>query len=328
MYLDPRRALPSDVEGMCDLIGLGAAIENIRIAASQSGYLMSAEYSQSNRDDILKGVDAAVRLNFCEGGKPDSLFPYLSERGTCRRCYAACAVSEDVRNACGDVIHNFPNVQLSWIVDRASIKKFSKLVGITDCIRFGYEPFHREVFRQLRFSATESDATRDGLDIRTLALPPGSALILKWLRPWSRMQWLLRLGLGRLLSVPSTHSVRRSGAIGVLTVSTPTLSNCLDGGRAFERIWLEVQSNGLQLHPLGSLPVFIAHLQCLHGRKLSDAHIHELRGVVDRLQKLSPETVGRTVLMVFRVGESKPLAIHSLRRAAEDVFQLGACVLS
>ena len=320
IYLDPTRALPSDVNAMCDLIGLGAAIENIRIAASQLGYQTQVEHSVAEDEAIQGGSEPAAQLTFHPGGDCDSLFPYLAARCSNRRLYKAQPISESVLNRINESVCKFSGTQLNWIADRPGIREFACLVAVSDCVRFGYEPFHHEVFRQLRFSAKEAEQTRDGLDVRSLELPPGAAILLRQLRPWPRMKCLLRVGGGRLLTIPSVWSVRNSGAIGVITASTPSPEQFLEGGRVFQRVWLAAQAEGLGLHPLGSLSVFIAHVQRLQGRKLSRKHVEQLGNVIERLHGLLPGIKDRVLLVAFRIGLARPPAVRSLRRPAEEVF--------
>ena len=118
------------------------------------------------------------------------------------------------------------------------------LVAQSDRMRFEHERFHAELYRQLRFTAADSERTRDGLDVRTLELPPGAVHVLHFLRKWPRIRFLNHFGLSRMMSMPSRWSVCRSGAVGILTVGEPAVSKYLAGGRALERIWLACHGEG------------------------------------------------------------------------------------
>jgi hypothetical protein len=194
------------------------------------------------------------------------------------------------------------------------------LIAASDRIRFQYEPFHNELVRQLRFSPAEAERTRDGLDLRTLELPPGAGLLLRFLRPWSRMRWVHRLGLGGLLTFPSALAVRHSGAIGILSVREATSEQFLKGGRALERVWLAAQAQGLSFHPLGSLPIFFAHAKLLDGRKLSPRHFSRVQELIGLFAAISPPTRDRVLLLLFRIGSSAAPRFRSLRRPVDEVF--------
>ncbi len=141
------------------------------------------------------------------------------------------------------------------------------------------------------------------------------------MRPWPRMRWLHRLGLGRLLTVPSLVSVRKSGALGVLSVPEPTSEQYLRGGRALQRLWLTAHAETLALQPLGSVSIFFAHRKLLEGRKLNARHREMLGRLAERFAALVPETSGRFLLLLFRLGHAGPPKFHSLRRPAEHVLE-------
>lgn len=321
IYLDPRRALPSDVNAMYDLMGLGAAIENARIAARQTGYEAQVNYAPAPAgptDDQAPKLVAT--MTFTAGAQPDPLFPRLAGRCTCRKLYSTQPVTEDSLNNLTDAAREFSEVQLDWITDRRRIRAFARLIALSDRFRFGYEPFHHEIFRQLRFSPEDAERTQDGLDIRTLELPPGAGALLRVLRPWKRMRLINRLGLGRLLTLPSLLSVWKSGTLGVLSLPEPTSAGFLQGGGAFQRIWLASDAERLALQPLGSLPIFLAQMEQLAGRNLTTDHQRLSDRLGQRFRRLVPSTAGRTLLMVFRLGRFSLPSFRSLRRPVEEVL--------
>ena len=322
IYLDPQRSLPSDVNSMYDLVGIGAAIENAAIAGRQMGYLTEVDCDCNRRDpsDAPQHRPVAT-LQFRAGGEPDPLHGQLASRCTNRKLYSTRPVERAALQRMGSEAGEFPEVQLDWVTDRRRIRAFARLIASSDRFRFEYEPFHKEIFRQLRFTAEGAEATRDGLDVRTLELPPGAAAIIRWLRHWPRMKLINRLGLGRLLTFPSWVSVRKSGALGVLSLEEASAEGFLRGGRAFQRIWLSTQAEGLALQPLGSLAVFIGQLEQLNGRNLHAGHQGLSKRLSGWLRELVPSTGGRTLLMVFRIGYAEPPQVPSLRRPAEDVLE-------
>ena len=321
VYLDPQRTLPSDVNAMYDLTGLGSAIENACIAARQMGYEADVDYAPAATGPNDSQAPRLVAImTFTPGGKPDPLFPHLAARCTCRKLYSTRPVAESCLNNLAHAAGEFPEVQLDWITERAPIRAFARLMAVSDRFRFEYEPFHHEIFRQLRFSAEEAERTRDGLDVRTLELPPGAGFVLRRLRSWKRMKLIHRLGLGRLLTLPSALSVWKSGALGVLSLPEPAAAGFLRGGRALQRIWLAAQAEGLALQPLGSLSIFLGQLEQLEGRNLTGAHQQLAGRLGRRFRRLVPSTEQRTLLMVLRLGYSPAPRFRSLRRPATDVL--------
>jgi hypothetical protein len=321
VWLDRERALPSDVHGMFDLMAIGSAIENIVIAATEVGFeaevrLEVTAMLGSGNQPVLAGT-----IGFRPGGTLDPLQKYLFARCTCRGLYSRNVPRAASLEAMTAAASKFNRVQVTWVTDRPRLRRLALLIARTDLLRFAYQPFHEELFRQLRFTPAEAETKCDGLDLRTLGIPPGCNLLLCALRPWQRMKWLHRLRLGWLLVVPSVLAVIQSGALGVLTIDTASSSRFIEGGRAFQRLWLEAERQGLSLQPLGSPAIFFAHCQLLVCQKLPSAHRRLLPRVINQFEHLVPELAGRTLLMTFRVGHAKGPAFRSLRRPVQAVFK-------
>ena len=318
VYLDPQDALPSDVNSMFDLMGLGAAIENAAIAARNRGYEAQVTCdlapAASPQDSTLR---AAATVRFEPGAQPDPLEAHLAARCTNRKLYSTDPPDESSLQRLRDAAASFSEVRLDWIADRPRICEFARIVKQSDRFRFEYRPFHKEIYRQLRFSAEEAERTGDGLDVRTMELPPGTGLLLRLLRPWPVMRFLNWSRLGRLLTLPSLLSVRRSGALGALSLPEPTPEGFLRGGQAFQRIWLAAQAEGLALQPLGSLAVFIGQMEQLGGRNLTAAHQRLSDRLGQWVRRLVPSIEDRTLLMLFRLGDASPPSVRALRRPAE-----------
>lgn len=319
--LDDGRSLPSDVNAMYDLMSMGAAIENVAIEAGQTGQATAVELVPGASSPAASGHGGPVAvLRFAPGGRPDPLHPYLATRCTNRKLYSRRSVEVDKLNAIGHEVDEIDDVQLDWVADRKTINTLGRLVAKSDRFRFEYQPFHGEIFRQLRFTEAEVKRTRDGLDFRTLEMPPGSSMVIRGLRSWRVMQWVNRLGFGRLLTMPSWLSVRKCGAIGVISVAAPSSQGFVTGGRALQRIWLACEAHNLAFHPLGSLPIFIGHMEQLGGQKLHAAH-QQLSGELNKwFRSLVPTTRGRTLLMLFRIGYARRPQIQSLRRKVDELL--------
>jgi hypothetical protein len=306
---DESRALPSDVDLMFSMIALGAALENLCLAAQQKGWQPRVE-----------GPPERLTIRFLPVGTPDPLFAFLAQRATCRKPFARQAVAPEALHELEAALHDHPETALRWVSDRDGIWRVAKLTAATDRIRFEYPSFHEELHRQLRLTPAEVETTRDGLDFRTLELPPPAAWVLRWLRPWKRMSFLNRLGLSRLFAVQSALLIRSTGTIGLLSTRRHTRDGYLDAGRALQRVWLTATKLGLAFHPLGSVPIFLSRLTRLEGEGLRPEHRRALERVQHELCRVFPACAGEALVLLFRLGRADPPTARSLRRAVSAVF--------
>lgn len=313
VYMDTGRSLPSDQSSMFDLTSIGAAVENAIIAASQHGYRAEPVW-QGFDGDHPSSDQSIVELRLDSGADPDPLFASIPNRCTCRKPYSSEPLSTSVLQQLTESISRFESVQIDWITEAANKKRFGKLIASTDSLRFRTQAFHEELYRQLRFKRSEVESTRDGLDVRTLELPPGVTTMLRLLKYWRVMQMVHSLRMTPLLTMPSKVAVERSGAIAVISVPNASTADFLAGGRAIQRLWLQANSSGLSMHPLGSLPIFL--LQSNPDPAFTRVIEHARLGVAELL----PSATNRVIQLAFRVGLSDPPTVRSLRRSPAELF--------
>ena len=318
IYCDLSRRLPSDVDGMFDLLSLGAVVENIAQWIASVGY--GAKVSLKGAPNFV-AVDespdqvhvATVQIVDHQPSDCANLADFIWQRHTNRNPFsAACLTAEELEQVTS-VLADSADVRIKWVNTRPLINRCANLVALSDSLRFRYRDFHEELHRQLRLSAAEADRRRDGLDYRTLGLPPGSKYFLRAIKPWRRMELLNRIGMAGALSLPSIPLIRKSGAIGFLYAKDRSPHSLLSGGRAMQRIWLQATKLGFAVHPLGSLPIFTANDSLPANLRTIAAQIKT------RSEGLVPQDDG-FLQMAFRIGRPKrAVPIRSQRRDAEDV---------
>jgi nitroreductase len=321
VLLDRTRTLASDIGDMLSLTAVGTCIENAVIAATSLGFSSSVDYLA---DDVRSGGSSTAtpiaRIRFSEGATLDPLADSIELRCTSRRLEER-PLEESLLNELEESCRVVPSVHAHW-VDRERLGQFAELIGIGNRIRFEHEPFHEELYRNLRFTAAEAERTRDGLDVATLQLPAALAWLLSALRTWRRMKIFNALfGFSRTAAKQTAKEVRCSGAVGFLTIPTSDTKAYVEGGRAVERIWLSATRLGLGFHPTASLPVFLAYARTGAHRQLP-RHEQVIADMAERFQRMYPDLADRTVQMAFRIGYVREMpAARSLRRKVEDVLR-------
>lgn len=365
-FLDPARALPSDVGGMLDWLAIGAAVENARLvlkshlpephskalsvqvltkqeSTARRGARLSWDLrnSQDGTTGEIGGDEVRCRRQFPTVPAPNTnpplcgcdetaeeiwsssaLAEQISKRHTCRESYSTRPIEEPLLTKLARAATEIQAIRVDWLSTRAQIRHAAWLVGAADRMRWEQPAFHAELFRQIRWTSDEAKARRDGLDIRTLALPPLiGGIVLRWTRHWPLLAVANRVGASVLLALPGVWQTLRSGAVGLISVHAPEPEAYFGAGRAFQRLWLGATAAGLQLQPMGSLPIFLAHLEQLHGAKLTVAQVRRCRAIRQKLWELAPGLEGRVLVMVFRIGYGRPSRYRSLRRGVEEVVE-------
>jgi hypothetical protein len=322
VYLDTARSLASDVEHMFDLTALGAAIENGVLAASAEQIKLAVRLGEIKNNRPADGGLIHVASLAARGDTaPDPLAAHIASRVTCRTLLRRPPLSRAWLIQMSDAAAEFEAVHVDWVTDSHRIRALSHLVGLGDRIRFEFPPFQQEFFGNLRFTPGEASATGDGLDVRTLELPPGGAIALGLLRHLWVLRAGNRAGLSRLLVGPSKRWVRRAPAVGFLTTQDASGASFVRGGRGLERVWLTATSLGLGLHPLGSLPIFMAYAERTDGARLTARHRASAGKIAADVRRIVPDLQDRVVQLAFRVGVPRPPECRSLRLPLDRVLR-------
>lgn len=310
------REVPSDVDNLFAGLALGAAIENMVLEASRQGLAAEVDYAERPFEQV-DGCEAVATVKFTPEGASDRLAELLGQRVTNRRPYARTALSSSQLAAMNDAIAD-ADCELIWLTDRTSLNRLASLIYAADRIRFEYQPFHDELHRVLRLTHDEAQATRDGLDFASLEIPRIARPLFRWLRPWSRMNFLNRFGLSRIFARNSIVQIERSAAVGLLATRRADALGYLQAGRAFERVWLAAAGDKLAFQPLGALPLFLRRLAVQGSEAFLPQHARRLKAVRDEFGRLFPQLAG-TPVMLFRVGHGRPPSARSLRYRSEDI---------
>jgi len=232
LYADQARSLPvCDPDGRELVMGCGAALQNLRLAAAHFGYATSCEVVTRPRDDLL----ARLRLEERHAATPriEELFAAIPHRRTSRLPFEARPpppglVAELCREAGAEGASLRP-------VEEPHRVAVAELIAEGDLLQWGSARFRAELAEWSRFNATRRS---DGVPGYASGMSDAASL----LHPL-----FLRLADAG----PAEASRDRRRALGcpvLLVLSTPgdETRDWLAAGEALERILLDATANGLQ----------------------------------------------------------------------------------
>jgi len=142
---------------------------------------------------------------------------------------------------------------------RQDIKHLADLIGKASALRFQNREMHEILGRSLRFSPAEV-SRGDGLDVSTFNLPPGGKLMMRVVRKWAHMAALNRIGTYKLFANLESQTFANASSC-VAIIAPPGRTGGLSAGRLLERVWIELNRQGLAVHPFYVLSDFGFRLQ-------------------------------------------------------------------
>jgi hypothetical protein len=288
-------------------LGLGAAIENLVLAARAFGFMAKVQCSEgrlSPSQDDTPEVAARIALTPMSAAR-DSLFDAIPNRHTNRGSYRSDQAigAERLRRladlAMDDIVH------VVFVEDRQARLDLGALIVEATSGIIADPQMSRDSAQWFRTGRREIAAHRDGVTIDTAGLSPLMAAVTKLLpdldAPTADRYWL---STTREIHVPTAP------VLGVIFVQDRLdVRSALHAGRAWQRLHLAITAEGLVAQPLNQ-PV-----ECID----RDAMLGRADRFESTLAKFD-ETSNWQPTFVFRMGVAEHAAPPSPRRTLDAVL--------
>lgn len=307
-------------------IALGAAIENIRIAAAANNYDTKINYFPTVTEHLKGYADsvgeavAAIQIKTgqaIEHKGLSELYPYISRRMTDRKIYGHIPLANDPISQLQSVASE-RGLSLQLLQDEGEISEIAQIIGIGDQLRFLCQETHQELMSELRWSAQEAAQTGDGLDIGSLRLSAAQETGLKLIRRPEVARLLREQSGGSGLTELSEKAIRHSSAVGLLSLAGNQAESILMSGQTIQSFWLKATQLGLSLHPTTAL-IYMFN-SSIKKDFLSDKELDILDDLEERFFHFFPDSQTLNPLFLFRlsIGESSQPTAH--RRPLAEAF--------
>jgi hypothetical protein len=292
------------------LVALGAMVENMAIAATQFG-LAAAVLVRSSDGAELPGITLAFHP---AGVPPDPLFPATVHRCTNRKPFRTDQLPRNTLASLAGAIPDDGAGALHLVEDRRQMRLIARAASLNDRLLYEIRRLHDDLYATVRWTPSEAETARDGLDLRTLELGlmgPGFRLM----RSWTAVRLLNLLGSSRFAPIHSYRTFLQSAAFGFLTMAEPSAKAYVEGGRRLQRIWLTATALGLSFQPMAGLLYLLGYRDA--PGQLALRHLNLLRRAEELLKEVLPLGSGGAPIMLFRVGHAPAPSATSRRRSVQ-----------
>lgn len=204
------------------------------------------------------------------------------------------------------------NVRVS---SREKKSELIQTVRICSEARFCTRELVEWLTESLRFTLEEV-ARGDGLDVRTLNLPPGGKLFMRFISDWRRMKILNYLGIYKIMALSDTSLLPAAPAL-MCIVGPGNTKGSLDAGRLMTRLWMHLNTNGIAVHPYY---VVTDQINRLHEGKVVAGFKSRIGEVEQKLKNLLELQTGEMLHIIFRVGYPTKQPVRSRRLPLDAVF--------
>ena len=182
--------------------------------------------------------------------------------------------------------------------------------------RFCTREIHEWLTDSLRFTPAESGSGH-GLDVRTLRLPPGGSMFLRFIEDWNRLAWLNRFGLFKVMAITETMLLRDAPEL-ICIVGGMEPASVIDAGRLLSRVWTDLNAMGLAVHPYY---VITDQLLRLQSAQVPAAMIERVEQIRTGLPRLLGTAFDESLHIILRIGFPRVHPRRAQRLPLETVYK-------
>jgi molybdopterin/thiamine biosynthesis adenylyltransferase/nitroreductase len=295
------------------LLALGAATENIAIAAAAQGLTTFVRTSS-------KG-DFAAEITFAAGSDESlaALLPLVTQRHTNRHLGSGEPLADDVLAALEAAAARHAS-GLQLVHDRRRRADLGHILGAADRVRFLCAVTHRDLFAELRLTDDDAQRSRDGIALSSLPLDAGARAAIQLIARSDVRAVLDHLNLGTRLETMTRDAVTSSSSVALLTIANGTPDAWFAGGRAMQRVWLEANRYGIALQPVTAM-LYMLEMAVDRPDAFSDVQLAELADLRRRCGRVFDLTQPAALMM--RLSQAPTQHERSLRLPPEWVLTAG-----
>ena len=296
-----------DVGYLASLYSLGSFLENVCLASTSLGLTYEVQLHEFR---IPTDPVATVRYRErSEGLEKDPLYEQIPRRHTNRHLHQGALLPNEVVESLRAAMRPWPRLGLATLSDSSGKKRAAAILGRSNALSLRHPVLFHQMMNELRWSTAEAQSSRDGVAISTLELPPPAVILLRTLRRYPTLRWLLPR--------PALEKMPEAAVMGCshLCVQTirgaPSTENFVNAGRALQRAWLQASALELAVQPLAILPFLVLRARRFQSTGFSPRQADEVLKLGADLNALY--SLGEDEFPVFIFRLSAPAAAASER---------------
>ena len=324
LFLDkPEHESFSDINNMTPAQALGAALENLALATSKTGYHMKTTLYP------LKGAPSlAAAISFHNTKTDEDMYlPELHSKYIVRE--HAVQESEhitDISVIAKAMTAAVSSVNGAGLIIKAAaddIKAAGNIISATERLKFFIPASHHEFYtHQLRWP--DKVQYEDGIGIETMGLSAAEMMSLRVVMNPEIAQLLADWRGGQALEMTSRKRMATTNAVGLITMREGSDMGYLQSGRAIQRVMLAAAALGCIITPTLTPLLQFAHLSGNTGTKMPEHVAQEIKELHRQFNTLFPDAANMEKVFLFTIGTGIPAAGKLPAKPIEKILSFGA----
>ena len=315
-----RSASLLDYEHTGSFVALGAACENLVLQARSMG--LEARIRSFPLEPDTRLVAAIDFLPGQAGSqRHEELVQAIPSRHTNRKTGVRKPLPQGMLSQLSVAAESIQGATFFSLEAEGDLREMAQLAGAAERLLLLYRQSHDEMMQEIRWSKSEAEQSRDGLDLESLELSPSDRAALLVCRDWSVLNLVRHWKGGRALEKMARHSIEAASCVALITMPGHRPHDYFHGGRSMQRAWLTATRLHIAFQPVTSLVYLFARLVRGNGIGLPDEMVDELRELQGRYCKLFAVDAQMGEVLLFRLSLAEAPSTRSLRRPVDEVLR-------
>lgn len=309
-----------DFEDLASIQSIGAALENLRIAAEVKGYGVQDHFIEQEEPSLLKVV-----VQFIKKESPSAtaklLLPAIEKRTTNRVISPKLSVSNELLQKLKATGEEVKGTTVLFETDTQKLEQLGRIVSACDKIRVLNPWGHYDFFtREMRWTPEQAEKRADGIDIRSLEIAPEMMGAIAMLKEEEVIDTLRAVKGGDGFNEISMQSFRTASAVGLVLRPKYGSKEFYEGGKAWERLWLQATMEGLSIHPLIAPLYLFPRVIYGKGIGLNEHSLKELKVLREQFLQLWSLDEGLGEVFMFKLFKTDYTPVKSYRLPVNKIL--------
>lgn len=311
-----------DFQHIASYVALGAALENLHLAAHNHNISISVHHFPVADTRCVAVIQFSPQQDTHHLFEPARLYNAINTRITNRNLGARVPLPVADTQLLAQAVASVDGAILHLREDPSDLEILKDIMSAAERLRMLHVEGHYEFYeKEIRWDDEHSRITGDGIDIATVDITASDKVGLKLVKDKEVVKLLADWRGGKALEKIANKAINSASAVGLITMPQFNSENYINGGRAVERLWLTAADCGISMQPMLAATLHFARLKYGNGEGLPDFMKEEFGQLHHQFLEIFPEAVNRAEVFLFRLSLADMPAVRSYRYSVEKVFK-------
>lgn len=296
----------TDFRQMAAYTALGAALENLQIAAAVKGLGAEISYFPMSGEPRLVAAIAFSRAANQFFHDPVVLNDLIGKRRTNRNTGTGAVIDDSILDELMQAVKSVDSAELVIKSSREEIQEIAHIVGPAERLKLLNPESHFEFFeKKVQWAGSENG---EGIPLSSLCLSTPEEIGLKMIRDPRAARLSAEWRGAQALQYTARKTLGTASAVGLITVPAVSELDFLAAGRAVERMWLMATKNVVEIYPIMFPLLYFNRIIHNEPLEMPAGMRDEMVGLCAGFEKIFPQR-GRTNVFLFALSTAgKPVA--------------------